>query len=235
MQPPYFIETLPDDTSFKMILVEGGSYDIGNSGHKVTVPSFFIGEFPVTQAVWKAVMNGANPSTFKGDQRSVETVSWHDAKDFIEKLNLVIPKGNLPYRLPSEAEWEFAARGGILSEGYEYAGSNKLKEVGWYRENSYGETKPVGLKFPNELGIYDMSGNVWEWCEDDWHRDFNGAPKDGSAWIDSPERGVGRVRRGGGYFYGAGGCRSANRDFNRPDDQFDGVGFRLVVPSQSVG
>ena len=207
----------------------------GSRGHKVTVPSFFIGEFPVTQAVWKAVMQGANPSRFKGDQRPVDTVSWHDAKDFIENLNLVIPEGNLPYHLPTEAEWEFAARGGNKTEGYEYAGSNKLKEVGWYNDNSYGETKPVGLKFPNELGLYDMSGNVWEWCEDDWHDNYDSAPKNGSAWIDSPERGVTRVGRGGSSFYGAVRCRSASRYDWLPGYRTGYSGFRLVVPSQSVG
>jgi formylglycine-generating enzyme required for sulfatase activity len=235
MQPPHFIETLHDGTSFKMIFVEGGTFDMGGEDrHKVTVPPFFIGEFPVTHAVWKAVMNGNNPSRFKGDRRPVKSISWDKTKEFIKALQKTTCKA---YRLPSEAEWEYAARGGNKSEGYEYAGSNKLKEVGWYYENSYGQTKPVGLKFPNELGLYDMSGNVWEWYEDDWHDSdsYNWAPENGSAWIDSPERGVDRVCRGGSFFLNNKYCRSTSRFYWNPGHGFKLLGFRVVVPSQSVG
>ncbi|MBL8047024.1 MAG: formylglycine-generating enzyme family protein, partial [Anaerolineales bacterium] len=141
------------------------------------------------------------------------------------------PKGTI-FRLPTEAEWEFAARGGTKSRGFRYAGSDKLKEVAWYNENSYGETKPVGLKFPNELGLYDMSGNVWEWCEDDWHGNYEGAPDDGKAWIDSPDRGDYRVIRGGCSFDTPRLCRCSYRRINSPGDRSNCLGFRLVLSPQ---
>ena len=175
---------------------------------------------------------GDNPSFFKGKQRPVERVSWEDAQIFIKKLNGITGKH---FRLPSEGEWEYAARGGPHKSPYRYAGSDKLKEVGWFASNSHGETKPVGLKAPNELGLYDMSGNVWEWCEDDWHVDYQKAPDNGSAWIDSPDRGSLRVNRGGGYFDDAQGCRVSSRDFNTPSYRYRDLGFRLALSLQSVG
>jgi formylglycine-generating enzyme required for sulfatase activity len=151
-------------------------------------------------------------SYFKDPSRPVERVSWHDAKAFIQRLRnraevkAFLVAQNLSqaqFRLPSEAEWEYAARGGVHSQGYEYCGSDDLRQVGWYRNNSGVETKPVGLLLSNELGLYDMSGNVGEWCEDDWHDSYDapGLPDDGSAWVDSPERGTDRVIRGGDYFF----------------------------------
>ncbi|MBK8965904.1 MAG: formylglycine-generating enzyme family protein, partial [Lewinellaceae bacterium] len=128
--------------------------------HDVTVSGFYLGKLPVTQMLWQAVM-GDTPSRFPGGQRPVEQVSWDDAQKFVKKLQ---DQTRLPFRLPSEAEWEFAARGGVYNLNHNYAGSNRLKEVGWYNLNSHGETKLAGLKYPNELGLYDMSGNVWEWC-----------------------------------------------------------------------
>ncbi len=145
------------------------------------------------------------------------------------------------YRLPTEAEWEYASRGGTPSlvrrAGVgSYAGSDKLKEVGWFEDNSHGETKPVGLKQPNALGLYDMSGNVWEWCEDDWHDNYkNNPPTDGSAWIDKPNQGSYRVFRGGGWLYAARYCRSAYRGHWYPGDRGNLVGFRLCLAPQSVG
>ncbi len=138
-------------------------------------------------------------------------------------------KGHV-YRVPSEVEWEYAARGGKYhAEGYKYAGSDRLKDVGWFDENSGNETKPVGLKKPNQLGLYDMSGNVWEWCEDDWHRNYEGAPKNGLAWDDSPKWGSYRVLRGGSWFGGARHCRVANRNNHEPDYRNDFLGFRLAL------
>jgi formylglycine-generating enzyme required for sulfatase activity len=243
-QPP-----LPDPG---LIFVEGGTFTMGdNNGgyndekpeHPVKVSSFYIGKFQVTQQLWEAVMKN-NPSNFKGKRRPVEKVSWDDARDFITKLNDIgevqhflrqlDPPGET-FRLPAEAEWEYAARGGIYSVGYRYAGSDELRQVGWYEENSGGETHEVGMLRPNELGLHDMSGNVWEWCEDDWHGNYNGAPEDGAAWIDSPARGVYRVDRGGGYFYDPSFCRSTTRYDHSPSRRYDYLGLRLAVSLQSVG
>ncbi len=250
--------------TFHMISVQGGTFRMGtkkddpdNYGdehpdHDVRVPDFSLGQFPVTQALWKAVMDGENPSYFKGDSRPVEQVSWEDIdKKFLPELNKKLPGWN--FRLPTEAEWEYAARspaegtkagGGNAAPNdrvtashrlTKYAGSNRLEAVGWYGENSHGETKPVGLKLPNALGLFDMSGNVWEWCEDDWHGDYNGAPTDGRAWVDNP-RGSSRVLRGGSWFYGAPLiCRVAYRDSYVPGDRASHFGFRLAAsPSSSV-
>ena len=248
MPPPLRIE-LPS-YAFEMILVQGGDFRMGtpegrpdNYGyehpdHNVSVKDFYLGRYPVTQALWRAVAQAApefglepDPSNFKGDERPVEQVSWDDIKEkflpAIEKLT------GRPFRLPTESEWEFAARGGPYhEEGYNYAGSDKLREVGWYEANSGNETQPVGLLYPNALGLYDMSGNVWEWCEDDWHGNYEGAPDDGSAWVDGPRGGY-RVRRGGSCWYGPQGCRVACRFSYVPAYRIGYLGFRLVSPFQS--
>lgn len=227
-------ENLPNGFSFDMIPIEGGTFIMGNDDestssrekpvHSVKVPDFFIGKYPVTQALWQSLM-GKNPSYFKGENRPVESVSWDDVQIFIEKLNDLTGK---TYRLPSEAEWEYAARGGKQSSGLIYAGSNKLKEVGWYNANTHNETKPVGLKLPNELGLYDMSGNVWEWCADVWHDDYKGAPKDGSAWLTGGDQDS-RVVRGGSWIdFDEIDCRVSDRDGNDADYQDDIIGFRLA-------
>jgi sulfatase modifying factor 1 len=234
-----FTEELATGLSFEMVYVEGGEFEMGGKDaeayddekpvHSVHVPAFFLGPYPVTQELWEQIM-GNNPSSFKGTTRPVEKVSWHDAHAFLEKLNAETGKN---YRLPTEAEWEYAARGGVRSMGFMYAGSDKLKEVGWYGENSGGETHPVGQLLGDELGLYDMSGNVWEWCEDDWHNDYQGAPTDGSAWIARPNRGPARVLRGGGWDYYAGICRVSFRNWNEPDVRYDFIGFRLCLSPDS--
>ena len=237
-----FIEELGGGVSLEMVLVEGGSFMMGGQDeeamkreqpvHEVQVSDFWIGKYPVTQELWKAVQGSdQNPSRCQGGKRPVERVSWQDAQEFLKKLNSMTPRS---YRLLSEAEWEYAARGGQKSEGYLYAGGNKLKDVGWYNENSYGETKPVGLKYPNELGLFDMSGNVWEWVEDQWHGNYDGVPKDGSAWVDH-EEGALRVIRGGGWGNSPQYCRVSYRGYLAPTDRNGDLGFRLGLSLQSVG
>ena len=175
--------------------------------------SFSIGKYEVTQKLWKAVM-GTNPSYFKGDNLPVENVGWYQVREFIRKLNA---KTGKHYRLPTEAEWEFAARGGNRSRGYKYAGSNDIGTVAWYGSNSGDKTHPVGTKAPNELGIYDMSGTVWEWTSDIWCTDYN-----------SPRTGSSRVNRGGSWFDNAWFCRVSNRSFDTPDYCGSILGFRLA-------
>ncbi|MBX2893595.1 MAG: SUMF1/EgtB/PvdO family nonheme iron enzyme [Saprospiraceae bacterium] len=214
---------------------DGQCYDDEKPPRQVRVADFAIGRFEVTQAQWRAVMGSDPPELYNTgcDECPVERVSWNDIQEFLKKLNALTGK---TYRLPSEAEWEYAARGGAKSRGYLYGGSNNLDEVGWYAENAkkgntFGAqktTRPVGTKKPNELGLYDMSGNVWEWVEDDWHGSFSGAPTDGRAWVDGP-RGVYRVYRGGGWGRTSGNCRAAARDAWEPTFRDTGVGFRLAL------
>lgn len=193
--------------SFKMILVEGQGRP------------FYIGETEVTQALWETVM-GSNPSKFKGTNHPVENVSWNDCKEFISRLNSLTGKS---FRLPKENEWEYAAKGGNKSHGYEYSGSNNIDEVAWFEMNAwycgassqnsshpdYG-THNVKTKRPNELDIYDMTGNVWEWCEDDTSSSY-------------------RVRRGGSWLNDIGNCRVSIRDRNAPSRQDNNLGFRLAL------
>ena len=226
---------------FKMVYVEGGTFMMGaqNSDpnspnydgearddespvHEVELSDYYIGETQVTQALWKAVM-GNNPSGFTGDDDSpVERVSWYDiVKRFIPALN---KKTGRTFRLPTEAEWEYAARGGNKSKGHKYSGSEKIDEVAWYDGNS-GETYPVKGKKANELGLYDMSGNVWEWCSDRFgsyndREEIN--PK-------GPENGTVRVRRGGSYFNDDWSCRVSYRGEENPSRESCRIGFRLVL------
>ncbi len=213
----------------EMVYVPGGSFLMGSPenepGHKaneelhrVTVRSFYIGKYEVTQAQWRAVM-GNNPSYFKGDDLPVE-VSWDDAKEFCRKLSQMTGK---EYRLPTEAEWEYACRAKTTGA---YAGD--LDAMAWYYNNAGNKTHPVGQKQPNAFGLYDMHGNVWEWCEDDWHNSYANAPSDGSAWVDISARGSLRVYRGGGWSYFAVLCRSAGRTGVAPGYRFYDLGFRLL-------
>jgi formylglycine-generating enzyme required for sulfatase activity len=172
----------------EMVLVEGGTFNMGNkdfpSPHKVTLSSFSIGKYEVTQEQWEAIM-GYNYSRFKDCKNCpVENVSWDEAQKFILKLNDATGK---KYRLPTEAEWEYAARGGNKSKGYLFSGSNTLDDVAWYEENNGKKTHPVGTKTPNELGIHDMSGNVWEWCSD-WYGDYSSLPQTNPKGPSYPRR-----------------------------------------------
>jgi formylglycine-generating enzyme required for sulfatase activity len=249
-----------------LVPVPGGSFMMGidkaadpdaygddGPPHRVSLQPFYLGKYPVTQRLWAAVMgaddNGAQPSRFQGLLRPKTNVSWDEARAFAQALNdhpgLKKQLGQFGlegwhFHLPSEAQWEYASKGGnafpetgpVTSKNFKYCGSNKLKEVGWYDDNSHGETKPVGLKFPNELGLYDMSGNVWEWCEDDWHDNYDKAPDDGRPWVDSPERGGYRVCRGGSCFHDARLCRSSCRSDASPGDRDSFLGFRLALSPQ---
>ncbi len=217
-----------------MIPVEGGTFMMGATPemenpfydetpvHEVTVSNFAIGQTEVTQALWKAVM-GKNPSYFKGDNLPVEQVSWKDCQKFIEKLNALTGK---KFRLPTEAEWEYAARGGNKSNRTQYSGSSNIDAVAWYTSNSGSKTHPVATKQPNELGIYDMSGNVYEWCSD-WY---------GSKYYSSsstvnptgPTSGSCRVNRGGSWHSNAWDCRSSFRSRYTTDSSNYILGLRLV-------
>ncbi len=209
---------------------DGSGYDDEKPAHLVTFDKpFYMGEFPVTQALWKAVMGeDNNPSWFLGNSRPVEQVSWNDINDeFLPKLRELTEIEE--FRLPSEAEWEYAARGGIHWEAnFKYSGSNDVGEAAWYEDNSHRETKPVGLLKPNQLGIHDMSGNVYEWCGDYWHSNYDHAPQDGSAWDDKEDSAF-RVMRGGSWFDGSQFCRVAFRGFNHPSRRHYDIGFRLVL------
>lgn len=230
---------LKNGPAFRMVKVKGGSFLMGSAADdpeafddekppiEVTVADFYIGELPVTQEVWEAV-TGSNPSLFPGARRPVEQVSWNDIKEnFLPAIKQAV---GLAFRLPSESEWEYAARGGAYgaAEDYRYAGSDELDQVGWYEENSGEETRPAGLLLPNALGLYDMSGNVWEWCEDDWHGTHKGRPADGAAWIGK-KRAEPRVIRGGGCFAAPRYCRAACRSYSEPGDRYGIIGFRLVL------
>ena len=219
--------------SFNMVRVEGGTFDMGATPeqvnpdddekpvHKVTLSSYYIEETEVTQALWQAVM-GSNPSKFKGDNLPVETVSWVDCQTFIERLNTITHR---KFRLPTEAEWEFAARGGNKSRHTQYSGSDNLDEVAWYDGISNGKTHPVKSKKANELGIYDMSGNVWEWCQDKYGK-YDSSPQNNPT---GPDRGTDRVFRGGGWIYGARHCRLSSRFNVSPVFRDSGLGLRLVL------
>lgn len=208
--------------TFEMVRVEGGTYQMGSwSGdsdeqpvHSETVGTFYIGRTEVTQRLWAAVM-GNNPSKFRGENNPVESVSWYDCQEFVERLSRMTGR---TFRLPTEAEWEYAARGGNRSRGYLYSGSENLSSVGWYDGNSGSMTHPVGQKLDNELGIFDMSGNVYEWCQDCWRSNYNASTNCSF-----------RVLRGGGWGNTATGCRVANRDNNSPDGRYGTFGMRLAL------
>ena len=220
--------------SIEMVKVEAGSFDMGATSemenpyedekpvHRVTLTNnYYVGKYEVTQALWQAVM-GSNPSKFKGADLPVEQVSWNDCQDFVSKLNAMTGKR---FRLPTEAEWEYAARGGKKSRGYQYSGSNTLGDVAWYGDNSGSKTHAVGTKQPNELGIYDMTGNVWEWCQD-WYDSYSSSPQTNPTGAAS---GSYRVYRGGSWYVSAGLCRTSCRNNGAPGIRSIILGLRLVL------
>ena len=222
----------------EMVFVQGGTFTMGcapergndcmgndEPAHRVTLSDFFIGKYEVTQAQWEAVMGaGNNPSRFKGGNLPVENVNWDDSQEFIKRLNALTGK---KWRLPTEAEWEYAARGGSQSRGYKYSGSDDIEDVAWYDANSANMTHPVGTKKANELGIYDMSGNVWEWIHD-WNGSYIGNAQTNP---NGPASGMFRVVRGGSWGrYSRLAVVSSRYSFN-PGDRGGTLGFRLAYSS----
>ena len=226
--------------SFDMVAVEGGTFTMGATSeqgsdaysdekptHKVTLSDYMIGKTEVTQELWKAVM-GSNPSSFSGNNLPVESVSWNDCQEFIEKLNIatkdIRPKG-LVFQLPTEAEWEYAARGGQNSKGNKYSGSNDIGSVAWYWDNSSSKTHTVATKSPNELGLYDMSGNVFEWCSD-WYGSYSSGLQTNPK---GPSSGSYRVSRGGSWSFSEGNCRVSDRVSGNPGNRDNFTGLRLAL------
>jgi formylglycine-generating enzyme required for sulfatase activity len=240
-----FVEKLPGEVGLEMVAIPSGRYWMGDEGRMqrdVTVPPFFLGRYAVTQTQWRAVASlpveqrelEADPSRFKGENRPVEHVSWWDAQEFCLRLSKLTGR---EYGLPSEAQWEYACRAGtttpfhfgetLTTELANYEGSDIFakEKKGSYRK----QTTPVGSFSPNGFGLYDMHGNVWEWCEEHGHGDLSKAPKDGSAWIDAnAESNASRVLRGGSWLNLPRNCRSASRYFSNPVNRYNGFGFRVV-------
>lgn len=218
--------------TLEMVAIQGGSFMMGSDKdkdsqpiHEVTLQPFYIGKYEVTQAQWNAVMgDSTNPASFKGDAMPLETVSWDDAVAFCKKLSEITGR---EYRLPTEAEWEYAARAGSTGDYCFGNDTNLLGEYAWHNENSDGMTHPVGQKKPNAWGLYDMHGNVSEWCEDFYHENYEGAPIDGSAWVTSQD-GKYRLIRGGSWYVNPGDARASYRNSNYPNVRHGDGGFRIA-------
>ncbi|PSB33911.1 formylglycine-generating enzyme family protein [Stenomitos frigidus] len=252
-QARYFTEPLGDAIGLEMILVPSGTFVMGSPDdeperreaegppHEVSISSFFMGRYPITQAQWSFVAALApasqevelDPSSFKGDTRPVENVSWYNAVEFCDRL---AKHTGRPYRLASEAEWEYACRAGTTTPFY--FGKTLTTELANYNGNYTYNDGPEGeyreetttidqFEIANAFGLSDMHGNVWEWCRDHWHDHYEDAPTDGSAWLTEDES-ANRVLRGGSWFYDPGHCRSASRNLDAPDDRDDAFGFRVV-------
>ena len=217
-----------------MVRVEGGAFTMGGTPeqgddafddekptHKVTLSTFSIGRYPITQDQWEAVM-GNNPSHFKGEKLPVESVSWFDCQEFAKKLSEMTGRH---FRLPTEAEWEYAARGGKKGKRYKFSGGHILEQIGWYNENSGNTSHEVGKKSPNELGIYDMSGNIWEWVQD-WKGDFT---EDEQVNPTGPDTGIERVCRGGGWNREIDRARVSYRGDDQPTLRYCSLGLRIAL------
>ena len=240
--PPNHNRIIPD-LGIECVYVKAGTFRMGSaeSGpndekpvHDVKISrGYWMGTCEITQAQWRALM-GTDPSKYKGDKLPVEMVSWHEVVEFCRKLTQRERKASrLPdgyvYRLPTEAEWEYAARGGTKSRNYKYPGSNDPEEVSWHHPGSADQTHPVGIKRPNELGLYDMAGNVWEWCLDFYASDFySRSPQADPINSDSGDK-IYRVCRGGSWGLYPTHCRSANRGGGTPAGKFYSYGFRVVL------
>jgi len=216
-----------------MVYVEGGSFEMGTYGgsndekprHKIVLTGFSIGRYEVTQAMWTKVMgNDPDVNYFAGcDSCPVEKVSYLSIALFLEKLNALTGQ---EFRLPTEAEWEFAARGGVHSKSFRYSGGNNINDIAWYELNAGAHTHVVGTKTPNELGIYDMSGNVWEWCSDWYAPDYYAHSSMQNP--EGPATARFRVIRGGSWYYDKAGLRTTDRDKGDPALRYGYVGFRLA-------
>lgn len=244
----FFTEDLGNGITLEMVEIPGGTFTMGSPEdeperrdsespqRQVTVPGFFMGRFQVTQAQYEAIV-GSNPSSFSGANRPVEQVNWNDAIEFCEKLS---QRTERTYRLPSEAEWEYACRAGTTTPfhcgetitsvlvNYDASVTYRSEPAGEYRQ----QTIDVGSFPPNAFGLHDMHGNVWEWCQDVWHENYNGAPTDGSAWIEGGGSDW-RLRRGGSWDFNPGNCRSATRYWFFPDNRNYNVGFRVVLSART--
>ncbi len=227
-----FITYNTNGQSFQPVFVEGGNFLMGANSdeksegpiHEVYINSFYIGKYEVTQKEWETI-TGNNPAIFKGDSLPIHNVNFFDIQNFIALLN---QKTGLNYRLPTEAEWEYAARGGKYSKGFIYSGSNNLNDVGWSHINSNKIIHKIGTKLPNDLGIYDMSGNVFEWCND-WYSQhyYSDSPKDNPK---GAEKGYSKVLRGGAWYLSFPSfCRVVFRDSAQPELKNECIGFRLVL------
>lgn len=233
-----------DGVPFKMIRVEGGRFQMGlpdndsdafdfeKPQHWVTLSDYYIGEIQVSQALWK-VVKGTNPSHYIDDNRPVECVSWDDCHDFIKKLNSRLSNelAGFQFSLPTESQWEYAARGGKKSKGHKYSGSDNIDDVAWYDENSGCMTHSVKGKKANELGLYDMSGNVWEWCQN-WFEDYSYCSQNdlqGPSDIQGPSDSSFRIVRGGSWYGNASGCRVARRNGISFNPRRNDIGFRLAL------
>ncbi len=249
----YFAEDLGNSINLEMIAIPGGKFLMGTEDqererlikefdgellrkekpqHEVTVQPFFMGKYPITQAQWKAVCEAdlseiaslrdleCHPCRFKGDDHPVEQVSWYDAVRFCQRLSKQTVR---EYRLPSEAEWEYACRAGTTTAFH--FGETITDKLANYSRN-VNKTTAVGQFSPNAFGLYDMHGNVWEWCQDNWHGNYEDAPEDGSAWLSGTSNT--KVRRGGSWFSYPDDCRSAYRDGNSSDNRINLIGFRVV-------
>jgi formylglycine-generating enzyme required for sulfatase activity len=225
--------TIDGKVTIELVNIPAGSFMMGDDdgdddekpAHRVTLKAFQMSKYPITQQQYQAVM-GTNPSHFKDDENCpVETVSWHDAFNFCEELSKRIGQ---KVKLPTEAQWEYACRAGSTGKYCFGDDVRKLGDYAWYKENAGSETHPVGEKLANPWGLHDMYGNVWEWCEDVWHGNYNGAPSDGSAWLTGGEQNR-RALRGGSWFGNGIFCRSANRGRNYAVNRIDIIGFRVVV------
>ena len=256
----HFYEPLGNDTQLDMVLIpvgrflmgsvegEEGAYEDEYPQHEVTVPQFFLGRYPITQAQWRTVASydqvdqklNPDPSDFKGANRPVENVSWDDAQEFCKRLSNHTQR---QYRLPSEAEWEYACRAETTTPFY--FGRHISTDLANYDGSEFGDspkgeskdqTTDVGSYPPNPWGLHDMSGNVWEWCQHDWHGSYEGAPTDSSPWLfdksTSQEKEPNKVLRGGSWFNGPRCCRSAYRFRGRRDSRVYGIGFRVVCSPQ---